>query len=463
MLKGFFDEIFNFLKELFKEEEFWLIIFILGITGFVTLPFIDFEVLLKFLLKVIFALWWLWFFLILFSALKSLILFWRRELFKSKKKFVVLEIKFPSRPEKSAENMDLFLSIINGYKRGPSNVKDKYWDGVSNNIFSLEIVYFDGKIHFFIVTPKDLKDLVEKAFLSYYPYAELEEVDDYTKFIPANEIEMQLGNFVVAGSEFILSKPEAYPIKTYKQFEVLEEKRRIDPLSTFLEFFSKLKKDNFLGIQILIEPVGSDWKNKYTSILEGLKKKNTRGGDEKGFLPLSPGELDVLKAVESNLSKPAFLTLIRMLYFAPKESQEIGFAISGVASFLGQYSSNNLNSFGFNPKTGTYVNVWKKPLISMIYAKKRLNYKINRIIFNYRKRIVPPDTFWGNVIYSYPFAKARDSKRFYFSTESLASLFHIPTTPIPADIPLNKMVVRKVPPPSGLLIFGEEEELKKFE
>lgn len=474
MIKGIFSEIVEFFKDLVTTEEFWLIVFVAGLSGLLFLPFIPLDVLLKIILRVITSLWWFWLFLILFFSARDLLLFWRRELYKKNNKVILLEIKMPRQVEKSAEAMENILAVLNSFRRSPENIKEKYIDGITNNVFSLEIIHQDGETHFFIRFPKILRKAVESAFFAYYDDIELDEVEnDYAEKLPGSDVEASLQKLDVWGAELILEKEEAYPIKTYKYFESSEEEKKFEPLANFLEVMSKLKKDEFLGFQVLIEPVGADWKNKFENTLKKLKKENTQNPAAKGgigessgsaFVTFSPGELEILKAVERNLSKQAFLTVIRFLYVSPLESADRSVVWGGLLSSFNQFRGPVFNSFKMNRNTITGVNIWRRPGISMIYAKKRLSDKVSRLLYNFKKREVPVDTFWGKIIYSYPFAKVQDTKRFYFSVESLASIFHLPNTITESTaIHLKKITSRKVGPPVGLAIFGEEEEIEKFE
>ena len=460
----------DLFKDLVEKEEFWFLVFIAGLGGLLFIPFIGLGSLEKIFFYTIFSLWWLWLFLILFFLFRDLFLFWRREIFKSKRKFILLEIKIPPQIEKSAEAMEFVLNVLNSYQRSPSNIKDKYIDGVVNNIFSLEMVYFKGEIHFFVRILADLRKVVEGAFFAYYPDIELEEISvDYADEIPKSDQEVKLGGLSVWGTELILEKEEIYPIKSYKSFENIDETKKFDPISVFLEMMHKLKKDEMLGVQILIEPVSSKWKDKFSKTLEELKKQQKQKSPEGGaaiaaqFLR-SPGETELLKTVETNLSKPAFLTLIRLLYVSFNEAnKDLTIIRNGLGSAFNQFSATNLNSFKTNSKVSTSVNIWAKPGLSFIYAKKRLDNRISRILFNYKNRLIPTsDTFWGKIIYSYPFARVTDSKRFYFTSECLATIFHPPTYLIPSALYLKRMPTRKVSPPLGLAIFGKEEDIEKF-
>jgi len=465
ILSGFGD----LFKELIEKEEFWFLVFVAGIAGILFIPIIGLGNLVKIIFNTILLLWWFWIFLILFFLFRDLLLFWRREVFKSKRKFVLLEIKVPPQIEKSAEAMELVLNIISNYQRAPFTIKDKYFDGVVNNVFSLEIVFYKGEIRFFIRVPIDLRKVIEGAFFAYYPDIELEETNvDYADEIPGSDKEVKMRGYNIWGAELLLEKEAMYPIKTYKYFENLDETKRFDPITGFLEIMSKLKKDEILGIQILIEPSNSKWKDEFSKALEDLKKQQKQQKNEGGNVAFinqvrSPGEIEVIKAVETNLSKPAFSTLIRFLFVSPEQNRDRSVVQGGLSAVFNQFKALNLNSFRMNFRAATSINVWIRPGISLIYAKKRLSARISRMLINYKNRLMPvTDTFWGKIIYSSPFAKVTDSEKFYFTSECLATIFHPPTYLVPTSLYIKKMPTRKVNPPLGLAIFGEEEDIQKF-
>src|SRR4030042_4583277 len=178
------------------------------------------------------------------------------------------------------------------------------------------------------------------------------EVDDYTKQIPQSIPNKEWDMF---GSDYRLAKEDYYPIKTYTEFETEQEKteeKKIDPVAGLLEAMAKIKKGEQLWIQLLIEPVGdsdelkflgqvttkgsySVWRKKgevlrdelarreeaspaQKSIIQGAAEILISGApaeekkEEREFFPpemkLTPGEREVLAAMEKKMSKQVFST-----------------------------------------------------------------------------------------------------------------------------------------------------------
>src|SRR5690606_34574244 len=156
---------------------------------------------------------------------------------------------------------------------------EKYWLGKFNPSFSFEIVSIDGYVQYFIQTPKKYRDLVESAIYSQYPEAEISEVPDYTKNVPKNYPDPEWDAF---GTEYVLKKNEAYPIRTYTEFEdkSSEEFMFKDPISAILELMGSLKHGEQLWFQIRLTPTDEEWQKKGEDVVNkmlGIKKEAKKG------------------------------------------------------------------------------------------------------------------------------------------------------------------------------------------
>ncbi|MGC8776066.1 MAG: hypothetical protein ACP5QN_02025 [Minisyncoccia bacterium] len=414
--------------------------------------------------------WWFWLFLILLPLFKSTYLHWRQEVFQNGKAFemVMLELKIPREIKQNPKAMEQILIAMHSLRNAPGNFQEKWLNGEVTIWYSLEIVSFGGSIRFFIRCPRARKHLIESAFFSYYPDLELVEVDDYADDLPKNLVDLEERGLNLFGTEMILTKEDAYPIKTYKDFESPDENKEYDPISTFLEVLGKCRKEEIVGIQFLIAPADPKWNEKYNKLVEELKERKNKGnskssGENQAQSTVSfirtPGETDVLKAVEENLSKPAFHTLIRYIYLSPRELFDSNYAGKGISGIFNQYTSLNLNSFRQNGAISTRATIWNKPYI---FPKKRVIYKKAAILYDYIKRNMPPETFMGKLITSHFFRWNFDSKTFLLTTTCLATLFHPPTSAVLIAPHIERIQSKKAGPPPNISIFGEEKEIEKF-
>ena len=412
------------------------------------------------------ATWPFWLALILFPLLNSGLLAWRRGLFEQNTKWTLLEMIVPREVRKNPKAMEQVLLAINGMGNSANNFSEYYIDGEFPLWFSLEIASFGGEIHFYVRVPEKIKQLTEAAFLSFYPDVEMVEVEDYAQLkLPSKVRELHQNNYDLWGTDLVLAREDAYPIKTYKDFESPDEEKTFDPISSILEVLSSIDRRQTVVMQILIRPKESNWKNEWKGLLDKLYETEHSQPDfeEEGRFKITtrtPGETDILEAVENNLAKPAFDAVIRFLYITPKELFNIKYPLRGILGVFNQYSALNLNSFKRNRKTSTLANVFMKPYI---FPTKRMIFRKERILYNYRHRRMPETTFLGKLFTSYFLNWNFGTKTFAINTECLATIFHPPIYLVLTAPHLHRVESRKTGPPSGLAIFGEEQEIEKFQ
>ncbi|MFH0806732.1 MAG: hypothetical protein V1885_03355 [Candidatus Brennerbacteria bacterium] len=464
MLKESFEHVLEFFSEFFKKEEVWALLLFVGFGVWIIYAFFDalWEILVNFFRYA----WPIILFFVVLPLLSSLWLFIRQAQYKEAMKWVLLEIRIPREVKKSPQGMEQVLAAIHSLRNAAGDIKEKYWEGEVTRWYTLEMVSFGGEIRFFIRVYKGQVKLVQSSLFSYYPDVEIAEVEDYMSLFPQTVEEMYESKRDLWGTEMILTKPAAYPIKTYEDFENLAEEKQFDPISTFLEILGNIKKEETVAIHILVAPAGAGWGEKYEDVVEDLKTPKTVivGGDaetEGREVPISHSEVhkDVLKIVEENLSKPAFDTIVRFVYLSPKEGFSDTFPRRGLAGAFNQYSALNLNGFRQNHKVGTRTRIWNKPYV---FPKIRLEYRKQRMLHWIRKREIPPETWMGKFMTSYFFCWNFGSKRFLLNTKSVATLFHPPTSVVLTAPHIKRVESRRAGPPAGLAIFGEEKDIERF-
>jgi hypothetical protein len=378
----------------------------------------------------------------------------------SKMEWVLLEIIPPREVERSPHPMELIFSGLSGVIKSPSAVEE-YVTGDIPASFSLEIVGTEGKAHFYIRTLKGFRNLVEAHFYAQYPDVEIVEVDDYVKAIPSSVPNMEWDMW---GVEFKLLKPDLYPIRTYKFFEESVTGKMIDPLAGLIEVIGKAPPGQHMWLQLIMTPQKEDWgpkkgqatieeflghekvespgvfsrlwhdfseifANIFTAIL-GKEIEWTALGEapSKDEAPvefrLTPGQKDVLKALESNIGKPMYKIKMRYMYVGRRE----GFSKqTGVSAFIGgikQFNDLSLNSMVPDDLTKTYANY--------IWVDKRTRYRQRKLF----RRYITRDS-------------DDQSNRFLLSSEELATLFHIPDMAVVAPS-LTRVVAKRGGAPANL-------------
>jgi hypothetical protein len=355
-------------------------------------------------------------------------------------KYTYLAIDVPKENEQSPKAVEQIFNQIWGYKAG-GNLWTKWLGGEFLLSFSLEIVSIDGYVQYVVRCPKHFRDLVESAFFAQYPDADIDEIEDYTKDINSDNFKEK--GYDLWGSQFELTDPDAYPIKTYPYFEHSISQKIIDPMSAMLEMMSKLNKGEQLWFQIIIRAEDDNWKEESLRMIKRLvgaketavPKSKTMGLIEKGFGSMydvldksyqthyikpeakreneapptmmqymTAGEKDIVSAIEEKATKTGYKTKMRMIYMGKKGVFSKPRGVSPFVGALRQYAFVNLN--GFKPVAVT------KTGADYIGASKRLLKKQKTILRNYKNRSLSSGSREGGYL---------------LNVEELASLYHFPT------------------------------------
>ncbi|MBD3282618.1 MAG: hypothetical protein GF387_03385 [Candidatus Portnoybacteria bacterium] len=413
----------------------------------------------KIAFNILLSYWWIAAPIVLFLILKRLWLNHKRTEFIKDLKWVVLEIRIPRNVVKTPKAMEQFFSGLHVSKKDP-DFKEKYFKGMIPTWHSVEIVGKGGNIHFYVRTQEKFRNLVESQIYAQYPQAEISEVPDYMPEMPKGIPNKDYDSLV---SELILTKPDAYPIRTYPYFfEEREAEERTDPIAGLFEFLNTLNPGENVWIHILINPTGDEWKEEgekeVSKILGKEVKKSKKGGlimqethgwasaigdgiKELFFGPsssskeaesvqeakeyLTPGQKEVVSAIEKNISKLGYKTVIRFTYWAPKDifSKD---RISSVAGFFAQFNTQNLN--GFKPSKAITTKF-------KLFKKRREASQQRYLTSMFRKR-------------KFPFSKI-STRGFVLNTEELATIFHIPTKQVELE-KVGKLEAKKSGPPPEL-------------
>ena len=423
--------------------------------------------------------WWVFFPFFLYIQLKTLYLWWMNWDFAyAKEKWIMLEIIPPKEvliPFKAME--DVFSTLWPIWDK--ANFREKWCDGELDNSpywMSWELVSIEGQIHFYIRVAAQHRTVVESTLYGNYPEIEIKEVSDYTKLVPQN---VPNEEWDLYGEDWELSRPAAFPIKTLEDFfepqgeRISAEDKRIDPISSLLELLSKLGPGEHYWVQFITVPVldydEPEWRKeaqkivdktakrpekKEKSLIEELKEifeqvvfgpqkegsgesasyfwvyeENEETGERQ--ISLTPGEREIITAVENKIKKPVFRTTVRGVYIAKRENWKPSHKIL-TRGYFSHFSTVNLNRLGFNPST--------RPKVHYIWRKRRAFLRARRMIRNYILRFPPlfPD---------------RKSACAILSTEELASIYHFPMKVSGMTVSaMSKIESKKAGPPPNLPI-----------
>jgi len=384
---------------------------------------------------------------------------WRIELNESRAKHVILAIDVPKENEQLPKAVENVFTHIHG-TCAAIDFFEKWWKGKHQPTFSFEICSHGGYVQFYVRTEQRFRDIVEAAFFSQYPDAEINEVEDYAKpfagvsFPPKDDEAIDL-----FGAEYRLKKPEYLPIRTYLEFEEKLAGEFKDPLGTMLESLSKIRPEEQMWIQIIARPADNAWKDagtKYIKKVAGIKETPKVGlagqvvdaplkfisdalvygsvlpapeAKEKDdtamfrMLLLTPDTKAQLEAVATKISKVGFSVKIRFIYLAPKKLKFIPGIFPIVKGSLNQFNALGMNGFTPFPRVMTQDDYF--------WLRWTLNGKKRRILKRYISR------------------SGDGGPLDVLNVEEMASVYHFPIISTKAPL-VKKTESRRAEPPASL-------------
>lgn len=223
---------------------------------------------------------------------------------------------------------------------------------------TFEIVATKGLIHYYVVVPLVLLDVVKQAVVAAYPTARLEEHEEHNIF-------SQMGKITgTIGGELTLKKEFSYPIATY------EETKR-DAMQAILNALAVVTHEDGAAIQLLLRPARESWVK--TSLSQAAKIRKDKGVS-KGFgstlsmkdlaealwkpptpkeakqedKQLSTLEQSTVDSLEEKTRHPGYEVLIRVIASSNTAARSQTILKNLVAAFS-LFDSPGKNGFKFSP------------------------------------------------------------------------------------------------------------------
>ncbi|MCG2809797.1 MAG: type IV secretory system conjugative DNA transfer family protein [Candidatus Portnoybacteria bacterium] len=297
------------------------------------------------------------------------------------------------------------VAVMEQLYNGLSNIretKDIFIYGQPYLAFEIATPRVGEEISFYLAAPRRYENIIEKQIHGLYPEASVEESDDYNIFNPKGAA---VGSYLKLAQSFVL------PFRTYQNLEV-------DPLNEITNALSKLEKEGEgAAIQIVIRPTSPKWQNLSRGIAREMQKgksfsaaKSEKGGNwlvkiikdfrasvktskKEGEMAeekpsLTPGQEDVIKAIENKAGKAGFETNVRLLVSAGefKRAEEI---LGHLESVFAQFNASDMNQL-------------KSVRLRKGRELKKLIYEFSFRLFNKKRAML-------------------------LGTEELTSIFHFPT------------------------------------
>ncbi|KKT00928.1 MAG: hypothetical protein UW07_C0003G0004 [Candidatus Nomurabacteria bacterium GW2011_GWF2_43_8] len=391
--------------------------------------------------------------------------------------FVLLEIVPPREVLRSPQAMELFITNAL-YHWSMKGGKEEYWQGAVWFWFSLEIASIDGQVHFYIRTPSRIRGLIETQMYAQYPQAQVKAVEDYTLGVDEISPESAWNGW---GCEFKLTKPEAYPIRTYVDYGLDEdpkEEYKVDPVSPVVELFGSLQKGEQMWMQIVVTPskktyrTKGTWFGKHDWVVEArnemfkLMRPYTSQREEpgQGLVKLARIEIRVPKfldntatAMSAKTAKVGFETGIRVMYVAKKEAFDMN-SRRNLRLIFRQYAKPDCNEFYRinSAQADFYSGIFTaSPATIMMLANRMLHEFRERAFFhlplrhhifgqNHWKWPIPQVLSLDSIIKAYP-----HHLTFVLNTEELATLWHFPGQILKVPT-LERIESKEASPPPNL-------------
>jgi hypothetical protein len=228
-----------------------------------------------------------------------------------------LQIKLPKENEIEIQAAEQMFSGLVGIQKG---FLSSVFSG--KHRISFEIVSKVEGIGFYVVTPDNLVNLVEKQINGAYPEAEIDIVDP-------NEV-WDRGAYTSV-LELKLAGPPYYPIKSYEDMGT-------DTLNAVTSAMSKLTDDEALAIQFIVSPAGKSWRQQGQRFISNIRAAQNN--------PEKPAKVDptFLEGVEKKVGKSGFDVTLRVISLA--EDKTIANShLQNVVSSFEQFTDVNYNRF----------------------------------------------------------------------------------------------------------------------
>ncbi len=335
-----------------------------------------------------------------------------------------LRVKLPQEVFKSPEAMESVLNQTYN-PASVSNLMEAYLQGKHPLVVSLEIASIGGEVRFYVNVPtKKVKNVIEAQFYAQYPGIEIvEEPIDYAAEVKWEPDKMDLMSFHIGKK-----KDDILPIKTYIDYgldKLPKEEEKVDPMTPIIEHLASVKPHERLWIQFLLKPHAEEGLSSgslsYKPTWEGaaadkvneiMKRDRTKGSEDEDNLEqvrLTPGERDMVEAIERNTSKWAFETVIRIVYITLDKDNFDGDMIGPFLRYWAAFDVIGRNKVGFQWRTDFDYNFISDPT-----GSRRKGYK-KQELEDYKKR------------YYYRADVLNDSDRpKVMSIEEIATMYHIP-------------------------------------
>lgn len=380
--------------------------------------------------------------------------------FAATKQYIMLRITVPKLTEQTVKAAENMFAQFAGAHSSQSFV-EKWIHGVTQSTLTVELVSHEGHVAYYVYGDRKYRDLIEASIYAQYPEAEIEEVEDYARNFPSHYPDEE---WDLWGMEMVkVQKSDAFPLKTYFDFEDKVSGEFKDPMAAMLEVFSRLGPGEQGWFQIVLTPTDQkefrERAEKLIKKLRGEKEVVKRtlvdelvdlplaagrevasvllgsGGPHKEekkpevhkMMILSPGERAVLEAVERKASKIGFMCKIRFIYLAKKTVMSKSRMSQPFIGAIKQFNTFNMQAIkpDFKHTGVSGALLW--------FKDSRNNHRKSHLFHAYRSR-----SNWVG------------QHSFQLSVEELATLWHFPILTQVKAPQLRRTEAKRSEPPANV-------------
>lgn len=334
------------------------------------------------------------------------------------KQGTLLEIRIPREIAHSPKAMELVYDALH-FRIQMATKFMTHWRGHIRPWYSIEIISNrKGELKFYIWCWKSLVEQVEAAFYAQYPTIQLVPAEEDYARAYLREKGNNTKNINCWGMTYMLEKSDAYPIRTYYDYELDKDPKaeyKHDPLVTMLEQLSAHEDYEQFWMQIMIQPEWNEgWKatikTEMQKIYDATKKPFTdaAGNKQHGYAQLKPMQFDIIRAMERSTMKLGFFTSIRSMYITDKQyNSHNSQTISRIFIPIGSVDTPYFNNIALDPvkHTSGFDFPWE---------------------FWFGRRDTRVQQLWDAWIARSAFAPPHIEDPMILTSEELATVFHIP-------------------------------------
>ncbi len=315
-----------------------------------------------------------------------------------------------------AEMENLYINLAAIYKN--ISEKDLFQEGKVLETFTFEVHSRGGQVSFYVRLNRNYMPLLRSSLTAHYPGAEVIETPDPLLTWP-DEWKGKAGPYVkMSGTDIVMgAKTDMHPLKSWKLFQREDNNPLSDPISTLITALENIEPDDYTVLQYILKPkIDGDKISKWKDELKALRKEfkenaNVEVDDNGGIQLLTKQESNILNAAEMKIVGENYHVKIRGCFFTATGGPNR--MLGQVMSYFKQFASEMqfIKPDGSTKTTQTAENRYYGPFLDKVYWKREGQIREQRIYKNMKKRL---------------FAAGSEPK--YMNVESLAALFHFPST-----------------------------------